>query len=132
MIQKNLEEAIKKSWNKDTCHPPLAENWTSKNPSFGQCAVTSLVVRDYLGGEILKCKPLHHYYNQLGDGTIIDLTKSQFKEGTLIQSDEMAAEFHLLYGESAREAKTLERYQILRKRVNENLVCSCQIQKYHF
>ena len=119
MILKNLEDAIKSSWGKDTCYPASANEWTKKNPAFGQCAVTAIVVQDYLGGEILSCKSLHHYYNQLPNFTIIDLTKSQFPDGTLIKSDGPATRNYLLNGESAERAKTRERYEILKKRVSE-------------
>ena len=124
MIPKNLEEAVRKSWGRDTCYPPSANNWTPENPAFGQCAVTALAVRDYVGGQILNCKSLHHYYNLLDDGTIVDLTESQFPKGTLVQSDGIANDFNLLYNESAVKAETERRYKILKRRVEENLACA--------
>ena len=130
MMPKNLEEAIKQSWGKDTCYPPSAESWIPENPALGQCAVTALVVRDYLGGDILNCKSLHHHYNQLMDGIVVDLTKSQFPEGTLIQSDGIATDFDLLYGASAKKAETENRYKILKRRVERNLICANPIYNF--
>ncbi|MEK6760774.1 MAG: hypothetical protein AABX93_02515 [Nanoarchaeota archaeon] len=132
MMPKNLEEAVKSSWGKDTCYPPSAEKWSSENSALGQCAVTALVVNDYLGGEILNCKSLHHYYNLLQDHTIVDLTKSQFPEGTLINSDRFVLRENLLYGESAEKANTLNRYYILRKRVSDKLACSQPTPIFNF
>jgi len=48
-----LEDALENSWSMGTCYPGNAENWTLENPSYGQCAVTALVVQDYFEGDIL-------------------------------------------------------------------------------
>jgi hypothetical protein len=77
-----LQHAIENAWTQETSHTPLL--WTDSNPSLGQCAVTSLVVQDYLGGEILWSKVLmkddvsiSHYFNVI-KGEVIDLTRKQF------------------------------------------------------
>jgi hypothetical protein len=46
-----LEAAIRSAWGSDTTDEP--ELWSGENPALGQCAVTALVVREYLGGEIV-------------------------------------------------------------------------------
>ena len=53
--------------------------WLPDNPTRGQCNVTALVVRDYLGGEILKTPVENdwHFYNRV-DGIVYDLTAEQF------------------------------------------------------
>jgi len=68
---------LEKSWG-------LGSNpkWTEGNKTKGQCGVTSLVVNDYFGGDILKTKDkdnVWHFYNLI-DGELIDFTKSQYKE----------------------------------------------------
>lgn len=50
MEKQLIEKALKSSWSKETCYPPWARGWTTENPTKGQCAVTALVVQDYLGG----------------------------------------------------------------------------------
>lgn len=53
--------------------------WLPDNPARGQCNVTSLVVQDFCGGEILKTKAPGgwHFYNCV-DGERHDLKASQF------------------------------------------------------
>jgi len=51
---------------------------------MGQCAVTALIVQDYLGGEILRgtVGEESHYWNRLPTGEELDLTASQFPMGS--------------------------------------------------
>ena len=53
--------------------------WLPENPARGQCNVTSLVVHDLCGGQILKTEVPGgwHFYNCV-DGKRYDLTASQF------------------------------------------------------
>ena len=62
-----LKFALEDSWNRDTCYPFVS--WDSSNPSVGQDEVTSLVVNDFLGGEIIKSidEDGIHYYNLVGE-----------------------------------------------------------------
>jgi len=78
-----LRTAISRSWWVDTTDCP--DTWTPENPSLGQCAVTSLAVRDYLGGQVRLAWVLRdgqqvdmHCWNELDDGTILDFTADQF------------------------------------------------------
>lgn len=43
-----------------------SSKWTSENPAKGQCGVTSLVINDLFGGDILKTETPEgwHYYNR--------------------------------------------------------------------
>lgn len=83
-----LEAALNKSWRKESSSDP--ENWTPENPAWGQCAVTALIVNDYLGGDIVWTnaslpdgREISHYFNKI-DGVEKDLTRVQFPEGTRI------------------------------------------------
>ena len=76
-----LISALKEAWSFKS-----STKWKKDNPALGQCGVTALVVRDYLGGEILKTKvvkpeaeAIWHYYNLINDKPI-DFTCSQFDE----------------------------------------------------
>lgn len=58
--------------------------WTPDNPAKGQCGVTSLVINDVLGGEILKTPMAEgwHFYNRIF-GKRYDFTSSQFNDPVL-------------------------------------------------
>ena len=121
-----LEEAVKNSWTKETSSDP--ENWSEGNPGWGQCAVTALVVNDYVGGEIVWAeakipdgRSISHYFNRK-DETEIDLTRSQFPQGTVIPE---GVEKKKQYA-STREyvlsfPATQQRYRILKQKVEGNL-----------
>ena len=114
---KLIYEALKKSWSKETSYPSTQKDWSDKNPAFGQCAVTVLVVQDYFGGELLYCKHHNHYWNRLPNRREIDLTRSQFENKVTPCADTIASREYILESESAKKAITSERYILLKKRV---------------
>jgi hypothetical protein len=72
----DVQSALRKAWSLST-----ASRWTPANPAAGQCNVTSLLVHDLFGGELLKT-PLpagDHFYNRIG-GRRYDFTASQFEQ----------------------------------------------------
>jgi hypothetical protein len=75
----DLYRSISRVWSGDTSSPTDA--WSTSNPAQNHCSITSLVVQDHFGGEILTTKTLGgtHFYN-LVDGKKWDLTVSQFAE----------------------------------------------------
>lgn len=109
-----LEAAIRAAWGRDTSDDP--DEWTEGWRARGQCGVTSLVVRDLLGGEILIAPVLgsaqegeHHAWNRLPSGLELDLTAEQFLAGESL-------------GEPvAREPYGHDRAAILAARVHERL-----------
>jgi hypothetical protein len=84
-----IEQAIRASWSLDTADED--DGWTPDNPSRGQCDITSLVVHDLFGGEILAAD-VHrdgerveaHMWNRLSSGIEVDLTREQFRSGEVI------------------------------------------------
>lgn len=71
-----VQSALRKAWSLST-----ASQWTADNPAAGQCNVTSLLIHELFGGELLKT-PLpagDHFYNRIGDRRY-DFTASQFDE----------------------------------------------------
>lgn len=116
----DLEKALKESWCKETCYAPDENKWNQDNPAFGQCAVTSVIVYDYFGGKICYCKHQKHYWNVI-DNKEIDLTRSQFPEGTEICCDEIRDRNYILFNEKAKKAKTFERYVLLKTKIEEKL-----------
>lgn len=121
MDSNSLEDAIRNSWGKDTCYPGSADKWTESNSCYGQCAVTALIVQDYLGGEIFYCSHAHHYWNRVLNGQHIDLTSKQFPEGTQICLDEIKTREYILDSPNAIKATTRERYELLSSRVRQFL-----------
>jgi GNAT superfamily N-acetyltransferase len=78
-----VEGAIRDAWSRETSDDP--DEWSEQHAARGQCAVTALVVRDLLGGEILIANVLRagervdrHAWNRLASGLTLDLTRSQF------------------------------------------------------
>ena len=112
-----LERIVRLSWFKDTCVPGLQDSWNKDNPSLGQCAITALIVNDYIGGKIMRCmcSTGSHYYNLIG-GNIVDFTFEQFKGEKPLYDDscERTREY-LLSNED-----TKRRYIMLLKNVKDN------------
>jgi hypothetical protein len=109
-----LEAAIRGAWGRDTSDDP--EEWSEANPSRGQCAVTALLVRELLGGDILIANVVRggkrverHAWNRLASGVTLDLTREQFRSGESFT--EPAVEEPLI------TFRTPERYETLAARV---------------
>ena len=88
-------------------------------PSIGQCAVTALVLQDFLRGSIIRCDiegDGSHYWILLDDGQKIDITADQFG-GREVRLDSAIVPREKLFA----SADTTSRYKILLKEVNEVL-----------
>jgi len=118
-----LKSVLEKAWCRKTCYPPSQEMWTPETPCSGQCAVTSLVVQEILGGEIKYCKHLHHYWNIFPDGKELDFTRAQFPRNVKPCSDAIVLREYILTGGSMTidSARTRERYKLLKQRVEKFL-----------
>ncbi len=115
-----LKERIKESWDRSTCYPPMQKEWSEENPSYGQCAVTALLIQDFYGGEILYNEVNDHFWNVLPDGTEIDLTRQQFKKPVSFNENIVCDREDILYSEVAQQFQTLNRYQRLKETVFEH------------
>jgi hypothetical protein len=75
----DLYRALSQVWSADTSSPTGA--WLTSSPAKNHCSVTSLIVNDYFGGDILTTRTIGgtHFYNRI-DGKKWDLTVSQFAE----------------------------------------------------
>lgn len=112
----SLKLTIDQAWSAQTSADRA--NWSESNRSYGQCAVTALVIQDFFGGKLLRVEAsgpsgnVSHYYNQLRDGNVVDLTRKQFPEGTKFSSSQYRErEYVLSYPETA------SRYEILKDKV---------------
>jgi len=124
--ESRLELALKNSWTKESSSDPF--KWSSNNPAWGQCAVTALVVNDYLGGNIVWAnvvlpdgKELSHYFNNINCKEK-DFTRVQFSMGTIIargipktKGFPSTREYILSY------PVIVSRYKLLKKKVQEFL-----------
>lgn len=110
-ISIDLYNLIRLSWLEDTSNCELL--WPI---SIGQCEVTSLLIKELLGGKIMKCQSVrgNHYYNLINN-KIIDLTSDQYDLGE-----------EPLYVESIEESpildeELLERYKLFVSNFKNNL-----------
>jgi hypothetical protein len=117
MNLETLKKALKASWGADTSYYP---DYEGKEPCHGQCFATVLVLNDYLGGKICKKKwgpDDGHFWNLIG-GKEVDLTREQFIEDRDFSNPEILDRKDL---EIPKYAEQIERYEILKKRVEEFL-----------
>ena len=89
-------QALRESWSLASSEEP--ENWTPSNPSRGQCGISSLIVNDYFGGNLVLWKVFvedeqvgFHYSNELPDRTRIDATGDQFWENESLRDPDVFA-----------------------------------------
>ena len=96
--------------------------WTPENPSYGHCAIATLVAQRILGGELLrydlKGTPFEHlgshYKLRLNDGTILDFTEEQFWGRPPVWGEPIVRTRAELLdpAKNPRNQKTLERYNL--------------------
>jgi hypothetical protein len=94
--------------------------WSEDNPAWGNCVVTALVVRDYLGGELVIAGVVRdgvrvdrHVWNRLPSGLDVDLSRDQFRDGERYEAPQLLTE--------SMKAGTDERYRVLAERVRDRL-----------
>jgi len=123
MDRKILIEAIRSSRNKETCYPKSSELWDDAKKSLWQCAVTSLVVQDFLWGDIVYDADNNHYWNVLSAWEVFDLTRDQFDDDVVVLGDWVIIDRNtILEGESSSQAKTYHRYILLKDRTEKNIL----------
>jgi uncharacterized protein YodC (DUF2158 family) len=116
-----VERAIRASWGSDTCAPEDVPDWCPDNPARGQCGTTALVLNDLFGGVLMRGE-VHrdgewvdcHWWNRLGDGLELDLTREQFAANELVGPGEAVSR---PTGSGRLDAE----YETLRRRVRERL-----------
>jgi hypothetical protein len=113
-----LEAAIRSSWTREISEEP--DKWSEDNPAWGTCAATALVVRDYLGGELVIAGVVadgvridRHVWNVLPSGLAVDLSRDQFRNGERFEAPEPLTETAV--------PGTDERYELLAASVRERL-----------
>jgi hypothetical protein len=111
-----IAAALQASWVVETSSDP--EHWTPENPAWGQCAVTALVVQDYLGGSLLRAEApsTSHYWNLLPSGDEVDLTIGQFGDDVDLRGTAPRSREQVL-----AHVDTMRRYARLASRVGPTL-----------
>lgn len=127
---RDMQAALEASWDEETSY--YSDEWTTENPAWGQCAVSSLVVQDYFGGGIEGgtveieddnnvTHTLGHYWNIIDDSTI-DTTWAQF-----MKYDSPDGHHVDIMGSAVRDKffenqQTAWRYNLLKSRVQAYFV----------
>jgi len=130
-----LQKYLYKTYSKDTCYPLCRDNWNDDNPTLGHCAIVTLIINDYFGGEIYKIKVdgISHYFNVI-DNNIVDLTASQFSK-KIDYSGKVKKERN----EIINDSDTLFRYNLLKTKLELSLIdkevhkcnlCNDMIEKF--
>lgn len=113
---KTLEEKLLSVYSAETSFD--GENWNKDNPTYGHCAVVSLIVNDYFdNAEICKIKVdgVSHYFNRINN-EIIDLTGKQFSKNLNYSDYEISSRDYLLSNKN-----TTTRYEILKSKLSESI-----------
>jgi len=105
----DLYRTISAEWSAETASPTGA--WSPATPAQNHCSITSLIVQDHFGGDILSTQTAGgtHFYNRIA-GTRWDLTVSQFAE-PIPYDDTVASR------EAALADTSLAKYALLRTRL---------------
>ncbi|WP_435059785.1 YunG family protein [Streptomyces sp. bgisy060] len=119
----DIERAVRGSWSADTCTPEFRSRWSPDNPARDQCGVTAMVVNDLLGGDLIRGEVHvngervdYHWWNRLGTGIEIDLTREQFGPEELVIGGTVIPR-----PPAAEWSRLREEYELLRDRVREEL-----------
>ncbi|MFJ9620919.1 hypothetical protein [Streptomyces sp. NPDC101181] len=118
----DIERALRDSWSAETCTPEYRDRWTPDHPARDQCGVTAMVLHDLLGGELIRgevrvdgVRTDFHWWNRLGMGVEIDLTREQFEPEEIVVGGDVVVRPP---GELPR---LQEEYALLRDRVMAQL-----------
>lgn len=130
-----LKNYLYKVYSKDTCYPLCRDDWDDDNPTLGHCAIVSLLVNDYFGGEIYKIKVdgISHYFNLI-DNDIVDFTSNQFNKNINYNGKIKKDRLEIL-----KDEDTVSRYKMLKMRlqliiedddIHKCTLCNDMIEKF--
>lgn len=113
----SIQKVLLECYSKDLCYSKVKDDWNDNNKCFGMCAITSLIINDYFGGDICKIHVdnISHYFNLIED-KIIDLTSSQFNH----EIDYI--DFQIVDRQKILTDDTKNRYNILKVRLIKELL----------
>jgi hypothetical protein len=102
----SLFAAIRHAWAADTS---TDSGWSVTCPAQGQCAVTALIVQDYLGGQLVRAEVegISHYWNRVKEGEV-DLTRDQFTHFAPTAIGIRSRRYVLSFPDTVRRYETLK------------------------
>lgn len=111
-----LRLTLRKAWSAETSADP--GRWRPSNPAYGQCAVTAIVIQDYLGGTVWRSRVngVSHYFNVLDGDRVLDLTKEQFPLDAVESDLSLSSRDYVLSFDATRS-----RYELLKSRLHESI-----------
>lgn len=117
----DLFNILLECWSKETAYPSCQAEWGPNDPSYGQCAITAMLVYDMFGGSIHRIRVSDggtHYFNKI-EGHYIDLTVNQFDLYNIPVNYEPNEQMDRKY--CGKNKDTQNRYDILVKRIAERV-----------
>lgn len=117
----DLYTILRKAQCKETAYPSCQAEWVPSDPSYGQCAITAMLVHDMFGGTIHRIRVNGggtHYFNKI-NGHYIDFTVEQFDLYNIPGSYEPNEEIPRQY--CGKNADTAKRYKVLIERISKIL-----------
>ena len=117
----NLYNILRECWCKETAYPSCQADWVPNDPSYGQCAITAILVYDMFGGTIHRIRVSGggtHYFNKI-NGQYLDLTVEQFDLYNIPVNYEPNEEMDRKY--CGKNKDTQKRFELLIKRIAEKV-----------
>lgn len=118
--------ALQTNWSEETSFTPA--EWTKENPARGQCLVSTLVIQDYLGGDIrrysVKANNFKetHYCNILPSEAVFDSTAAQYSEPVQLTITPISLKGHTTARERyIADPDTRTKYELLKESVSSTL-----------
>lgn len=115
----DLYGILRSAWCKETAYPSCQAEWVPTDPSYGQCAITAMLVYDMFCGTIHRIRVDGggtHYFNKI-NGHYIDLTVEQFDLYGIPVRYEPNEEMPRQY--CGKNADTAKRYRLLIERISQ-------------
>ena len=117
----DLYNVLTHCWSSETAYPSCQKDWNENDRSYGQCAITAMLVNDMFGADIYRIKLEDggtHYFNKI-DHQVIDLTREQFDLYDIpidySNAEKMSREY------CGKNENTKKRYELLKSRIVEHL-----------
>ncbi len=117
----DLYKILRKAWTRETAYPSCQKDWVSTDPSYGQCAITAMIVYDLFGGTIHRIRVDGggtHYFNKI-NGQYVDLTREQFDLYNIPVSYEPNEEMKREY--CGKNEDTKKRFEILINNIKKEM-----------
>ena len=114
----DLYNVLRECWCKESAYPSCQAEWVPNDPSYGQCAITAMLVYDMFGGCIRVSGGGTHYFNKI-NGHYIDLTIEQFDLYNIPVNYEPNEEMDRKY--CGKNKDTQKRFELLIKRISEKV-----------